>query len=74
MHSFKKLIYLGIIATLFSMLSACSDGKDSAKNENKSRADHVWKTQTDVLQSAKDVAAKAQESLNQQKEKIDESN
>ena len=51
-----------------SMLVACSEDK------NQENGEHVWKQQTDTLKSAKDMAKKMQENLNQQQQKLDESN
>ena len=71
MTTLKKLILIGLISSSASMLIACSDEQDTSKE--KASGDHVWKTQTDALQSAKDVAEKAQKSLNEQTEKLNES-
>ena len=68
----KKLILIGLISSSASMLIACSDEQDSSKA--KASGDHVWKTQTDALQSAKDAAGKMQNSLIEQKEKMNEDN
>ena len=71
MTTLKKLILIGLISSSASMMVACSDEEDTS-NE-KASGDHVWKTQTDALQSAKDVAKKAQQSLNEQTEKLNKS-
>ena len=53
---------------------ACGDNPDDAATKDRANGDHVWKTQTDTLQSAKDMANKMQESLNQQQETMDNNN
>lgn len=72
MKNLKKIILIGFLSTLATMMIACSG--DEGKNEEKKEAsgDHVWKTQTDTLKTAKDMAKKMQESLKQQQEKMDE--
>jgi len=74
MTNFKKIILIGFISTLTLMMVACSDNQDPAEDKSKTSGDHVWKTQTDALQSAKDMAKKMQESLNQQQEKMNDNN
>ena len=70
MKRFNRLIPLILIASIASLLVACSDNSDSEKE----KGDHVWKQQTDTLQTSKDAANKLQESLNQQQQKMDENN
>ena len=72
MNTLKKIILLGFISSLASIMVACGDNPDDAATKDK--GDHVWKTQTDTLQSAKDMANKMQESLNQQQETMDKNN
>lgn len=74
MKKIKGLILLTFISSIASMMVACSDDETQEKNQNKSSGDHVWKQQTDTLKSAKDMAKKMQQSLDQQQQKMDESN
>jgi len=67
MKKVKTLILLVLISSLASIMVACSEDD---KNEKKSDNDHVWKNQTDALKSAKDMAKKLQENLDQQQEKL----
>ena len=64
----NTLILLILVSSMASMLVACSEDK------NQENGEHVWKQQTDTLKSAKDMAKKMQENLNQQQQKLDESN
>lgn len=72
MSRFKKIILLGFVSSLALTMIACSD--NSEETAEKPNGDHVWKTQTNALQSAKDMANKMEESLKQQQEKMDEKN
>ena len=74
MNTLKKIILLGFISSLASIMVACGDNPDDAATKDRANGDHVWKTQTDTLQSAKDMANKMQESLNQQQETMDNNN
>ena len=74
MNKLKKIILVGFISSLASIMVACSDAPDETATKDKNNGDHVWKTQTDALQSAKDMAAKMKESLKQQQETMDENN
>ena len=69
-----KKIYTKItiifVASMTLFLTSCSDDKNSEQGKN----DHVWKQQTDALQTSKDAAKKLQESLNLQQQKMDENN
>ena len=56
------------------LLTACTDNAEEPASKKESSGDHVWKTQTDALQSAKDMSKKMQESLDQQQETLNESN
>ena len=69
MKNFKSFLVLGFLLSIFYTLTACSDDTDKPE----ATGDHVWKTQTDALKTAKDVAGNLQESLNQQKEKLEDS-
>jgi len=64
----KMFIILMAIMGLF--LTACSDDKNQEQGQN----NHIWKHQTDTLQTSKDAAKKLQESLNLQQQKLDENN
>ena len=74
MNNLKKIILVGFISSLASIMVACGDNPDEAATKDKAKGDHVWKTQTDALQSAKDMANTMQESLKQQQENMDENN
>lgn len=71
MKKLKNLLSLFILSLLGLSLAACSD--DSEKSQSKS-GDHIWKHQTDSLKTSKDVANQLQESLNQQKQSMEENN
>lgn len=60
-----RAIFKSILACFVLLLlsSSCSDN-----TENK--AEHVWKNQTDALQSAKDMAEKLENNLEQQKQNL----
>lgn len=73
MKKIKPTILLILVSAMGTLMLGCSDD-DNEKSKSKSSGDHVWKQQTDALKSAKDVAGKLQQSLDQQKEKMDESN
>ena len=74
MKNFKSFLFFGFFAAISISLTACSDDSERSGNKTESTGDHVWKTQTDALQSAKDMAKKMQESLNQQQENMDDNN
>ena len=74
MKKIKGLILLTFISGTASMMVACSDDETQQKVQNESSGDHVWKQQTDTLKSAKDMAKKMQQSLDQQQQKMDENN
>ena len=48
MNTLKKIILLGFITSLASVMVACGENPDEAVT--KTKGDHVWKTQTDTLQ------------------------
>ena len=72
MKTFKLFLLLGLFSAITFSLTSCSDDSEKSSSKAETTGDHVWKTQTDALQSAKDVAGKLQESLNQQKDKLDD--
>ena len=74
MKRVKTFIFLGFITRLALNMIACSDHNDEQERKKESSGDHVWKTQTDALQSAKDMSKKMQESMDQQQEMLNESN
>ena len=74
MRNIKTVIFLGVISIQALALVACSDSTNENIDKEKVKTDHVWKTQTDALKSAKDMAKKLQENLNQRQEKLDENN
>lgn len=74
MKNFKTLILFGTISIFSLLITSCSSETNEQTSKEESSGDHVWKTQTDALQSAKDMAKKMQESLEQQQEKMNENN
>jgi len=74
MKSIKLFIFHGLMLTMITILPACSDDNNEKEANKKDSGDHVWKHQTDALKSAKDMAKKMQESLNQQKDNLDDNN
>ena len=74
MKRVKTFIFLGFITSIALNMIACSDNNDEQESKKESSGDHVWKTQTDALQSAKDMSKKMQESMDQQQEMLNESN
>jgi uncharacterized lipoprotein YehR (DUF1307 family) len=70
MKKLNRLLPLIFVANIALLLAACSDDNGSEKE----KGDHVWKQQTDTLQTSKDAAKKLQESLNQQQKQMDENN
>ena len=74
MKKINTLILLVFISSISSFLVACSDDKNEEKSKKKSSGDHVWKQQTDTLKSAKEMSKKMQESLDEQQQKLNESN
>ena len=73
MKNLKTVIFLGVISISAQFLGACSDDTEKPASKAESTGDHVWKTQTDTLKSAKDMAKKMQESLKQQEQNMNES-
>ena len=71
MYNLKSILSLIFTASLAAGLVACSE--ENNKDEAKS-GDHIWKHQTDTLQTSKDVAKQLQDSLNQQQNNMDENN
>jgi ABC-type glycerol-3-phosphate transport system substrate-binding protein len=74
MKKIKMFIVLSLVSGMALMMTACSDDKKVAETKKEKKTDHVWKTQTDALQSAKDSAKKMQEELEQQQKKLEQSN
>lgn len=74
MKRVKIFIFIGFITSIALNMVACSDNNDEQESKKESSGDHVWKTQTDALKSAKEMAKKMQESLNQQQEKMNDNN
>ena len=74
MRSIKTIIFLGFISIMALFLGACSDDAEKSTIKTESTGDHVWKSQTDALKSAKDMAKKMQENLKQHEENMNESN
>ncbi len=69
MTNFKNNIVVILLLTISLFISACSETGDESK---KSKNDHVWKHQTDALESAKDVAKKLDDQLKQQQQNLDD--
>lgn len=67
-------IFLCLISFMATSLTACSDKTEDATANKAKNTDHVWKTQTDALKSAKEMTNKMQESLKQQQEDLDKNN
>lgn len=61
-----KARLLIIIPALF-FLGACTDDEN---NKEELTGNHVWKQQTDTLQTSKDVAKQLQQSLDKQQEQL----
>ncbi len=74
MKQIKTFILLGFITSIALNMVACSDNNNEQESKKESSGDHVWKTQTDALKSAKEMAKKMQESLDQQQEKMNDNN
>ena len=74
MRCFKIFTLLGLTLIISILLTACSDDAEQPATEAEATGDHVWKTQTDALQSAKDITKKMQESMKQQQKNMDENN
>jgi hypothetical protein len=74
MKKFQRLILFAICSTMPLMMIACSEEKNEETSKNKNKGDHVWKQQTDTLKSAKEMAKKMQQSLDQQQKDMEKSN
>ena len=75
MKPHKLLILSGLSIFIVASLLSCSDDKlDNQDKKQTSNSEHIWKQQTDALQDAKDAAKKMQDNLNQQQQKMDQSN
>ena len=67
-------LFLCLISVMAVSMTACSE-KTEAPSANKANSgDHVWKSQTDTLKSAKEMSNEMQESLKQQQENLDKNN
>ena len=67
-------LFLCLISVMAVSITACSEKSEESSTKNANNGDHVWKTQTDTLKSAKEMANKMQENLNQQQESLDKNN
>ena len=74
MKNLKIFTLLGLTLIMSLLLTACSDDTDQPTTKAEATGDHVWKTQTDALQTAKDMAKKMQETMKQQQEQMNEDN
>ena len=71
----KRFILSVSLVFISVVLLSCTDDTDSNNTESgKSNSSHIWEQQIDVLKSAKDAAQKFQDTLDQNKQKLDESN
>ena len=66
MRRLKNIILLGFVSSLAFTVVACSDNSDEPAKKESSKNNHIWKQQTDTIQSAKDSVKKMQDSLKQQ--------
>ena len=71
MKYFNKFLFLGFFSVITFSLTACSDDSEKSSSKAEATGDHVWKSQTDALQSAKDVTKKMQENIQQQQQNMD---
>lgn len=62
-------VYLALGITV--LLAACS-GEDATQQSGPARGDHVWKTQTDMLDKARDVEDVLLDASSQQRRQIDD--
>ena len=74
MKHFKIFLFLGILSAITFSLTACSDDSEKSNSKAETTGDHVWKTQTDALQSAKDVTKKMQDNMKQQQKNMEQNN
>ena len=56
------------IITIFIVITACSDQPSDNENAQK---DHVWKTQTDALEKAKQVEQQLNDAMLKQQQEIE---
>jgi hypothetical protein len=64
-------MYRLMMAGIMLLLSACSGGNDTPEPE-KQTGDHVWKSQTDMIDRARDVENTVLDQGLQQRRAIDE--
>jgi len=62
----NKFIYISILSTLV----ACSDNPDNETPTPKN--DHIWKTQTDALKKAEDLAEQLNEQFKKKAKQIEQ--
>ena len=67
----KSHLFLGLLSVIAFSITSCSDDTDKPTPKAETTGDHVWKSQTDALQSAKDVTKKMQENIQQQQQNMD---
>ena len=58
-----------LLTTLLAILSASCSGED---RESRPPDDHVWKQQTDALEQARDIGARANEESKRRERLLDE--
>ena len=63
MAKINKTVLTGMCFILLTITSACSERQES-------KTEHVWKEQTDALQSAKDIAEKLEINLEKQQQNL----
>ena len=58
-----------LLPALLPILTAACSGEDP---ESRPANDHVWKSQTDALEQARDIGARANETLQRREQLLDE--
>lgn len=64
-------MYKWVLAGTLVLLSGCSGGNDASEPEEQA-GDHVWKSQTDMIDKARDVEGTVLDQGLQQRQTIDE--
>jgi len=65
-----KISFLLLLTALITLLTACGSDSDTADQPQKTTSGHVWKSQTDTIDEAKNAAAALTESMNKQEQRI----
>lgn len=61
-----------MLATLVVMMTACGETDPADRADQKERKGHVWETQTDMIDKARDTQEMLDESASQRQQAIDE--